>query len=146
MDRRNSLGKYEVFLVAEPEAVSYETLQHTIGSAIHDREWPTIWVPKPLARAGAWVRDKISSDDDDEPFIKPWMIDMADAHYPVDISHAQRELGWFPVRRLEQVLPLIVQEMLRNPNQWFERNGLDAPAEETAANLQPRSREDEVAS
>jgi hypothetical protein len=39
-------------------------------------------IPKSPAKAGAWLQDQIPGE---EPFIKPWMIDLADDHYALDI-------------------------------------------------------------
>ena len=52
------------------------------------------WSPK----AGAWVQDQIPGIE--EPFIKPWMIDMADDQYTLDITRARDLLGWSPRRSL----------------------------------------------
>jgi hypothetical protein len=44
-----------VFLLAEPDVMSYEELQDQLGRLIHGREWPTIRIPKPVDKAGAWA-------------------------------------------------------------------------------------------
>src|SRR5690606_30830801 len=75
--RRGELQDEEMFLVAEPDVMSYDELQDQIGELIHGSEWPTMRIPKVLAKAGAYVQEKFSSEDD-APFIKPWMIDLAD--------------------------------------------------------------------
>lgn len=126
IEQRANLQPYEIFLVAEPEAVSYARFQDAIGEKIHGRSWPTLRVPKPVAKLGAWVQDKVSGDDE-EPFIKPFMVDLADAHYPVDISKAKRLLGWSPQHRLGAELTHIVQHMLRDPAEWYAENDLAPP-------------------
>lgn len=83
--------------------MSYGEAQDIIGEELHGREWPTIRVPKPIAKAGAWVEDKLASEED-EAFIKPWMVDLADDHYPVAIDHARSVLDWHPKRRLRDTL------------------------------------------
>ena len=53
-------------------------------------------VPKPIAKIGALAEDKaepVIPDDIDKgekPFIRPFMIDMADDHYALDIARARR--------------------------------------------------------
>jgi nucleoside-diphosphate-sugar epimerase len=97
--RRRELPPYDVFLVAEPDKMSYDEVQETIGELVHGREWPTLRIPKAVAKVGAWIRTKI----DDESFIRPWMIDHADDDYPVSIEHAREQLGWNPRHRLRDI-------------------------------------------
>ena len=35
-------------------------------------------IPEPLAKAGAWVETDVLGE---EPFIRPWMVDIANDHY-----------------------------------------------------------------
>jgi nucleoside-diphosphate-sugar epimerase len=126
IDRRNELAEHEVFLVGEPDMLSYEELQDQIGELIHGQEWPTLRVPKLVAKAGAWVKDQLA-DDEEEEFIKPWMIDLADQNYPVSMEKAREKLDWEPARRLENTLPKIVGSLLSDPQKWYEENGIPAP-------------------
>jgi nucleoside-diphosphate-sugar epimerase len=119
IERRQELP-YEVFLVAEPDKMSYDELQDAIGELVHGREWPTLRIPKAVAKAGAWIQTKI----DEGTFIRPWMIDHADDDYPVSIDHARRRLGWDPQRRLRDTLPVIIERMKRDPAAWRKLNGL----------------------
>ncbi|MGH7464197.1 MAG: NAD-dependent epimerase/dehydratase family protein [Longimicrobiales bacterium] len=125
VDRRAQLGGYEVFLIAEPDVMSYNDLQDTIGELIHGKEWPTILVSKPTAKAGAWVKEKLAGEA--ETFIKPWMVDLADAHYPVAIRRAAEKLDWRPRFRLRATLPEIILRLEQNPKAWYEKNGLPLP-------------------
>lgn len=122
IERRHSLGPYETFLVAEPDVMSYEELQDLIGQELHGQEWPTFRIPKTVAKAGAWVKDKLAGEND-ETFIKPWMVDLADAHYPVDPSRARQLLGWEPRRRLRTTLPEMLRRLKQDPNSWYETQG-----------------------
>jgi nucleoside-diphosphate-sugar epimerase len=126
IDKRKEIDPYEVLLIAEPDIVSYGEMQDRVGEALHGREWPTVRIPKILAKAGAWVQDKLASEDD-PTFIKPWMVDLADAHYPVDISRARRVLGWQPQHRLRDTIDEMVQRLKQNPEKWYETNGLGPP-------------------
>lgn len=118
---RHRLGENEVFLIAEPDVMSHHDLQEKLGELIHGKEWPTIRVPKAVAKAGAWIKETVLNQ---EMFIKPWMVDLADDHYPVTIQKARRDLEWEPVNRLPDVLPEMVRRMRRDPQAWFERNGV----------------------
>jgi nucleoside-diphosphate-sugar epimerase len=124
IELRRELPPYDVFLVAEPDKMEYDELQEHLGTLIHGQEWPTIRIPKVLAKTGAWIKSTI----DDQSFIRPWMIDLADDDYPVSIDHAREKLGWNPRHRLRDTLPEIVSRMRRNPEEWRKLNGL--PAEE----------------
>jgi nucleoside-diphosphate-sugar epimerase len=128
VERRKALGRYEVFLVAEPDKMSYAELQDVIGELVHGREWPTIRVPKAVAKAGAWAQEKIVGDEDS--FIKPWMIDRADDDYPVSVRHSREKLGWNPARRLRSTLPAMVDRMKADPERWLQINGIDKPPDE----------------
>ena len=126
MERRGELGSGELFLIAEPDVMSYDELQDRIGELIHGREWPTLRIPKAVAKAGAYVKDRLAAGDDD-PFIKPWMIDLADDHYAVDISHAQARLNWKPQHRLRDTLGAMIEFLKRDPSGFYAENGLTAP-------------------
>jgi nucleoside-diphosphate-sugar epimerase len=125
VERRATLGPMEVFLIAEPDLVSYKDLQDEIGRLVHGDEWTTVWIPKFVAKAGAWAKGVV--EDGKETFIKPWMIDLADAHYPVSIKHAQEKLGWDPPHRLRDTLPEIIRHLKQDPVGWFEVNKLPVP-------------------
>ena len=117
--------KNELFLIAEPEVMSYAELQDELGKLIHGEEWTTVRIPKVMAKAGAWVQEKIAGEE--ETFIKPWMVDLADAHYPVAIGHAREKLDWQPVRTLRGTLPEMIRRLKSDPRQWYETNKLKPP-------------------
>lgn len=125
IERRKQLDDVETFLIGDPEVMSYEELQDAIGELIHDHEWPAIRIPKSVAKAGAWVQDKLDSD---EPFIKPWMIDLADQHYPLSIGKARKRLRWKPKRHLRSTLPRMVGALLSDPAKWYAENHLKLPS------------------
>jgi nucleoside-diphosphate-sugar epimerase len=128
--RRDRLGPVDVFLIAEPDVMSYEQLQDRLGTLIHGRKWATLRIPKVVAEAGAWMQDKLSSDER-KPFIKPWMVDLADDHYAATIMHAWTKLGWDPQRRLRDTLPAMIEFLKRDPQSFYEENGLPVPQEVT---------------
>ena len=126
VERRGQLGPFELVLIAEPDVMSYAELQDRIGVLLHGKEWPTIRIPKAVAKAGAWVRDKLASEDEPS-FIKPWMVDLADAHYPVQIELARRLLGWEPKHRLRDTLEEMIRRLKQEPRRWYQTNGLAVP-------------------
>jgi nucleoside-diphosphate-sugar epimerase len=128
---RRELSDLEVFLIAEPDVMSYDELQDRIGELIYGKEWPTIRIPKAMAKVGAWAQD-VLTDEDGDTFIKPWMIELADQHYPVAIDKAQRKLHWKPKHRLRDTLPEMIRRLKRDPERWYEKNKLRFPEEKKA--------------
>lgn len=126
IEHRHDLPDFETLLIAEPDVVSYDELQEQIGQELHGREWPTIRIPRFVAKAGAWVQGKLAGEDDPE-FIKPWMIDLADEHRPVDINRANHLLGWHPQHRLRDTLPEILKRLRDDPETWYRTNGFPMP-------------------
>lgn len=126
IEKRKKLSHHEVFVIGEEDVMSYGELQEALGQLIHDKDWTTIRIPKFVAKAGAWVKDKFSSD---ETFIKPWMISLADQNYPVNIHRARRELGWQPEHTLRETLPEMIRRLHADPRSWYEHNGLPLPDE-----------------
>jgi nucleoside-diphosphate-sugar epimerase/uncharacterized membrane protein len=129
VDRRRDLPEELPLLLGEPETPSYDTLQRRIGELIRGEPVETRVIPKTLAKAGAWLEDEVL---DQEPFIKPFMIDQADDHYGLDISRAERVLGWHPDHALMQELPRIIEGLKANPVGWYAANKLE-PAVVAAA-------------
>lgn len=124
IEHRHTLGELETFLIAEPDVMTHEELQDAIGEMLHGKEWPTIRIPKAAAKVGAKVKEKVG---DEEEFIKPWMVDLADQHYPVDPSRARARLGWNPKHTLRETLPKIIANLKRDPLRWYEQNKIDPP-------------------
>lgn len=125
--RRGTLPSEVPILIGEPETYSYDQLQRRIAELVHgDDDWTTQEIPKAIAKTGAWVQDHIPGVE--EPFIKPWMIDVADDEYDLDISRAENLLGWRPRHRLIDTLPAMVESLQRDPAGWYERNRLETPA------------------
>jgi hypothetical protein len=71
------------------------------------------------------VQDKLPLGE--EPFIKPWMIDLADDHYELDITRARQLIEWEPKRNLRDTLPVMVENLKRDPAKFYEENNLELP-------------------
>jgi nucleoside-diphosphate-sugar epimerase len=126
IEKRHELDEEELFLIAEPDAMSYGELQDEIGMLLHGKEWPTIRIPKFVAKAGAYVQNAFAGEED-QPFIKPWMIDLADDQYLVDIERARTKLDWHPQHRLRQTLPKMIDFLRRDPKAFYTRHKLPMP-------------------
>jgi nucleoside-diphosphate-sugar epimerase len=132
--RRASLPHEAAILIGEPDPLSYDELQRLLAAHIHgETDWETTQIPKAVAKAGAWVQDQIPGIE--EPFIKPWMIDLADDHYALDISRARELLDWSPRRTLRETLPTMVTTLKADPAAFYRENKLqgEPPAPETLA-------------
>jgi nucleoside-diphosphate-sugar epimerase len=128
-ERRAQLPPEVPILLGEPEPLSYDELQHTFARLIHGDDWETLEVPgplTPLAKAGAWVMEKLPGAD---PFIKPWMIDRANDHYALDITRARNLLGWEPKRSLRGTIPKMIAGLKSDPLGFYRENDLELSSE-----------------
>ena len=123
--KRRELPTELTLLIGEPETMSYGELQEELGCLIHGDEWKTQKIPKPAAKAGAWVQDQIPVGE--EPFIKPWMVDLADDHFALNISRARDLLGWQLKHRLKDTLSRMVESLKRDPEVFYRENKLSHP-------------------
>lgn len=124
VEKRKQLPPETVLNIGEPEAVSYEELQDTIGELVHGEEWRTFEIPKPIAKAGAAVQDLFG-----DPFIKPWMVDLATDHYELDITQAKQLVGWEPKHSLKATLLEMISKLKADPLAWYKKNKLDPPSD-----------------
>ncbi len=119
---REKIAAKTAILIGEADPMSYEALQNRIGELVQGEQWTTCYIPKPIAKVGAAVSDVIQGGD---AFIKPYMVNMADDHYALDISRAKELLDWTPKHSLDATLPKIIDALKENPQQWYQRNGLN---------------------
>lgn len=140
VEQRATLPDEVAILLGEPDALSYDELQHTFARLIHGEDWETLEVPSalaPLAKAGAWLMGKLPGAD---PFIRPWMIDRANDHYALNITRAQTLLGWEPKRSLRQTIPIMVAALKASPAAWYRQNDLELPSNlRENVNLTPKA-------
>ncbi len=122
IERRAQLPSEATMIIGEPETLSYDELQRTFGRLLHGEEWETREIPKALAKTGAWLEDHVPFHD---AFIKPWMIDLADDHYELDITRARTLLGWEPKHSLRATLPKMIAALQADPVAWYRENKLD---------------------
>ena len=123
IERRAQLPPELPLLVGEPDVVGYDEIQDIVHRALHEEDWTTVRIPKPVAKAGAWLQEEVLGD---ESFVKPWMIDEASSHYIVDIERARRLLDWEPRRSLRETLPRIAAALKADPQKWYKANKLNA--------------------
>lgn len=119
IEKRKSLPSEIIINLGEPDTMSFIELQQTIAGLIYGKKWKTIAIPKWFAKAGAWLQNIFG-----DPFIKPWMIDMADDHMEIDISKANEILDWKPENSLRKTLPKIIASLKADPGKWYKKNKL----------------------
>ena len=119
IEKRKAISHEVIINIGEAETLSFEYLQKTIGELIHGKEWKTYRIPKFIAKTGAMIQDIFG-----DPFIKAWMIDMADDHMELDISKAKNLLDWQPQHSLRSTLPKMIAALKASPEQWYRLNRL----------------------
>lgn len=134
IDRRNALPKATAMLVGEADAIGYDALQDRLGALMHGVDnWPTVQVPKTFAAAGLWAQARLEPvipdaiDKGQEPFVRPFMAEMADDHYALDTRRARELLGWEPRHSFKDELPSLVRSLKDDPLAWYRRNGVTPP-------------------
>ncbi len=134
VERRGELPDFVEIVVGEEQVMGYAELQDRIGCLIHgEEEWRTLSLPKPLAKVGAWAQLKLEPvipdalDQGRKPFIRPFMVELADDHYALDTSRASELLGWTPRHSFRETLPALVESLERDPHGWYRKNGVLPP-------------------
>lgn len=122
VQKRAELPEETTLIIGESRTMSYDALQREISKLIDGKELRTVRVPKWFAKAGAWVENHL-------PFMgktsmEPWMIDVADDHYELDISRARMLLGWTPKYFVGSALPIMIEFLKRDPRAFYKINNL----------------------
>ncbi|GGG52394.1 hypothetical protein GCM10010964_44440 [Caldovatus sediminis] len=123
VERRRDLPPELPLLLGERDVMDYDELQRAVGRLLHGEDWETWTIPKPLAKAGAWVETEVLGE---EPFIRSWMVDIADDSYELDTTRARDLLGWEPRHSLRQALPGMIAALKEDPVGWYRANKLNA--------------------
>lgn len=120
IERRKELPKEVVINLAEPITYSYDQLQRRISKLLLNKEFKTYQIPKFLAKFGSWLENGIPFLP--KPFIKPWMVDICDDHYELDISLAKSLIQWEPKNDIYETMPKIIEGLKKYPKKWFKRH------------------------
>lgn len=125
IQRRDTLPKEIPILIGEDKTASYKLLQNRISELLNHEDFSLYRIPKWMAKVGAEVQDHLLHVSDD--FIQPWMIDIADDHYALNVSKAKEMLGWQPRHYVLDVLPTMLELLKKDPVAWYETNELTPP-------------------
>ncbi len=123
VERRNDLPPELPLLLGESDVMGFDEIQRTLARLIHDEEWETRQMPKAIASTGAWMQDKVFDED---PFVRPWMVDISSDHYEIDTARAEKLLDWQPETSLRESLPTIIDALKADPVAWYKANKLDS--------------------
>lgn len=128
---RGTLPQEVAILLGEPVTLSYDELQRAFGWFLHGEDWETHEIPKELAKAGAWIENgiPITIPKVEDPFIRPFMIDIADDHYALDITRARTLLGWEPQHTLRDTISLMCDALKHDPELFYKENHLPITAQ-----------------
>jgi nucleoside-diphosphate-sugar epimerase len=125
VQNRKQLPPEVVLLIGEGVTLSYDELQKEISQLLFGEEVTTIRIPKEIAKTGAWLENHTPFVE--STFIKPWMIDIADDNYSLDITKARQVLGWEPKHFIKTSLPKMIQFLKTDPVKFYKENDLKMP-------------------
>jgi nucleoside-diphosphate-sugar epimerase len=121
VEKRKELPHELILLIGEDKTMSYEEMQNEIFMLIDGRKLHTYHIPKWAAKLGAWILCHVPHL---HYFIHPWMIDIADNHYSLDISKAKQLLGWQPKHFVGDTIPVMIDFLKKDPKHWYKTNDL----------------------
>jgi len=124
--RASHLQQRELFLITEPEVLSYAELQEILGQMIHGVAWPAIRIPQVVARAGAWVADHLQSTDARDRNLR-WPLHQLNQHYVANVTRAETLLEWSPAHSFRSELSEIISVFRRDPQRWYEMHNIPLP-------------------
>lgn len=122
VEKRKEIPQDVTLLIGEPKTLSYDTIQKIIACELFHQDFKTYRIPKFIAKMGAAIQCAFSWRH--KAFIRPWLIDLADDHYELNISKAESVLGWSPHCDLETMLPIMIENLKNDPIQWYKANHL----------------------
>ncbi|MGD9683712.1 MAG: NAD-dependent epimerase/dehydratase family protein [Candidatus Obscuribacterales bacterium] len=121
IERRHLLPTHLSLLMAEPRSFSYDRMQKAISKAIYGEVWETEVIPASVARTGAWLQEHFSGGS---TFIKPWMVDLAEDHYDLDVGKARRYLQWEAEHLVVDCVGTMIAGLKEDPEVWYSHHGM----------------------
>ena len=123
--QRERLPKELTLLIGEDKTASYAALQNRISELLDHKDFQVFRIPKWLAKGGAEIQNHLPFVNDN--FIQPWMIDIADDHYALDITLAKKAIQWSPKHYVLDSLPIMIELLKSDPLEWYKTNNLTPP-------------------
>jgi nucleoside-diphosphate-sugar epimerase len=125
VEKRKTLPEELTLILGEEESLSFRELQNELGQRIHGTDWLTQRIPISLAWCGAKVQEHVPIVQ--KPFIKSWMVKLADHHYDLDITKAKKYLDWEPQHSLRGTLPKMIALLKSKPDVFYQENKISPP-------------------
>ncbi len=124
MDRDQVLESYSVLLASPHGSVSHRQLFPAIRSAggFSGKQNP-IYLPRKLAKPGAWIRRGWGEISGNRSYERPWMLDYVDKPWNTDPGRTQRILDWTCTGESDilEKIPVIMGNRRAHPKVWAER-------------------------
>jgi nucleoside-diphosphate-sugar epimerase len=125
IEKKDQLPPELILVIGEDRTASYQTLQNRISEILNHKDFEVFRVPKWVAKEGAELQKHLPFVTDD--FIQPWMIDIADDHYALDITRARKTIDWNPKHFVLDDLPTMMELLKKDPLAWYKTNELKPP-------------------
>jgi nucleoside-diphosphate-sugar epimerase len=109
-------------MVGETRPVTHRQINHAADRAFGYGERRIFEVPEFVAREGARLMGWWRGLRDEEPFIRPWMIEFAGEHFEFDLTATRRALGWEPDGYLGDRLDAICDRAAIHRDIWLAKN------------------------
>lgn len=124
MDRNQVLEPYTVLMASPHGSVSHRQIFPAIRSAggFSGRQNP-IYLPRKLAKPGAWIRRGWGLISGNRSYERPWMLDYVDKPWNTDPGHTQRMLDWTCTGDSDilEKIQVIMNHRSAHPKVWEER-------------------------
>ena len=125
VDKRKELPEQVTVLVGEEKTLSTRYLQNKISNELFGKNIWMMRLPRFVAWLGAWAQCHMPFMA--KPFIRPWMIRLADEHFELDISLAKKLFDFEVQHDLDSLLGHMCKDLLDDPVAWYKKNSLKIP-------------------
>jgi len=124
LEMRRALEPAEVLLLSPNGATTHEELYRATVAYVDPHPPSPLHVPKPIARIGLHVLDRLGRWRGRRPFERPWMGAMIDRQLVADARRTHARLDWAPRARLDVVrrLPFLIENRRSEAGTWAARN------------------------
>ena len=115
-------GGVHRLLIGEDRPVTYLQIHRAARRAFGRQRARVRRIPKCLARMGAFVLVLLGKLIGKPPYIRPWMIGIAEEHFEFDVRPARRVLGWQPDGYLGDRLDAMCERAAIHRDIWLAKN------------------------
>lgn len=122
IDKRATLPKEATLLLGEEKRPSIDELQRLISQLLFGEEMKTYRIPKWIAFLGSWAQ--CHTPFVQKPFIKPWMIALADQNYDILTTKAKKLLSFTTEKDVMRTLKKMIEFLQTDPESFYKVNGL----------------------